>query len=70
MGTSQEHRELAIALKQARMAAGLTQSQASAKLSRPQSYIAKVESGEKKVDAIELKRLAEAYGKSIADFFE
>lgn len=55
-------------LREARRQAGLTQAQAAAALGRPQSYISKCESGERRIDPIELAELAELYGKS-ASFF-
>lgn len=40
-------------LKEARLAAGLRQFDVAEALSKPQSYIAKIESGERKIDLIE-----------------
>lgn len=55
-------------LKEARMAAGLTQAEAAKKLGSSQSWISKVESGELRVEAIWLNRLAKLYGKKIEYF--
>ena len=55
-------------LQQARNEAGLTQEQVAARLGRPQSYVSKSESGERRVDIIELARFAEIYGKPL-EFF-
>lgn len=55
-------------LKKARVEAGLTQVQVAKKLGRPQSHISNVESGQQRVDIIELKRFAKLYGKSV-DYF-
>lgn len=41
------------ALKEARKAAGLTQAQVGKRLGRPQSYVNKYESGERRLDVIE-----------------
>jgi transcriptional regulator with XRE-family HTH domain len=41
-------------LTKARIEAGLTQEQLAAKLSRPQSYVAKYETGDRRLDVIEL----------------
>jgi transcriptional regulator with XRE-family HTH domain len=57
-------------LKQARKEAGLTQVEIAKKLNQPQSYISKCESGEKRVDVIELLKFAKAYKKSISYFIE
>ena len=40
-------------LIEARKAAGLTQQQLAAKLRRPQSFVSKVESGERRLDVVE-----------------
>lgn len=55
-------------LKEARNQAKLTQIQVAEKLGLPQSYVSKVERGERRIDAVELGRLARIYRKSI-DFF-
>jgi transcriptional regulator with XRE-family HTH domain len=49
-------------LRDARESAGLTQREAAGRLGRPQSYVAKSETGERRVDAIELLQFATAYG--------
>ena len=48
------------ALVQARKNAGLTQTQVAEKLSKPQSYIAKVEGADRKLDVMEFIELCEA----------
>lgn len=55
-------------LKTARLEAGLTQVQAAKKIGRPQSHISNVESGQQRVDVIELQRFAKMYQKPI-DYF-
>lgn len=52
------YRTLLSELKEARKAAGLTQAELAAKLDRPQSFIAKIENGERRIDAVELVVLA------------
>ena len=42
--------------------AGLTQHEVSARLKRPQSFIASVETGQRRVDVVELLDLAKAIG--------
>jgi transcriptional regulator with XRE-family HTH domain len=58
--------ELRSNLVRAREAAGLTQRQAASKMGRAQSFIAKSESGERRVDAIELIQFASAYGVAVS----
>jgi transcriptional regulator with XRE-family HTH domain len=55
-------------LKKARIEADLKQEEVAEKLGKPQSYISKIESGERRVDVAELKILADVYKKSL-DFF-
>lgn len=57
-------------LKQARLESGLTQVQVAKKLKRPQSHISNVESGQQRVDVIELQRFAKLYGKDINFFIK
>jgi len=55
-------------LKQARGEAGLTQVEVAKKLKRPQSFVSKIESGERRVDVVELSDLAKIYRRPL-DFF-
>ena len=55
-------------LKKARLEAGLTQVEAAKKLGRPQSHISNVETGQQRVDVVELKRFAKLYGKAVNYF--
>jgi transcriptional regulator with XRE-family HTH domain len=50
-----------------RVAAGLSQRQLASKLSVPHSWVAKVESGERRIDLIEFGWLCEACGVSPSD---
>jgi transcriptional regulator with XRE-family HTH domain len=56
-------------LREARLQAGLTQADVAAKLGKPQSFVSKCESGERRVDFIELLAFSELYRVS-ADFFK
>jgi len=49
-------------IKEARLQAGLTQIEVATKLNVPQSYIAKVEQGERKISFIEVLDLCKALG--------
>jgi len=55
-------------LKAARMEAGLTQEEVAKLLGKPQSFISKSESGERRVDVVELRHLAEIYQKPVTYF--
>lgn len=50
------------ALAKARKEAGLTQAALAAKLGRPQSFISKYESGERRLDVVEFMEVAQAVG--------
>lgn len=55
-------------LRQARVDAGLKQADVAARLKKLQSFISKCESGERRVDVIELAMFAEIYRKPISYF--
>jgi len=65
---SKDYRNVIEKLKKARLNAGLKQSDTAQKLKRPQSYISKIERGERRVDITELKELAKIYKKDITHF--
>ena len=53
---------LVLALVDARQNAGLSQQQLAAKLFRPQSFVARLESGERRIDVVEFTVLARVIG--------
>lgn len=55
-----------IRLKQAREDARLTQAEVARRLSRPQSFVSKSESGERRVDFVELRYFGRIYRKPIS----
>ena len=59
---TQRHQEFIQFLIAARKAAGVTQVELADRLGRPQSFVSKVERGERRVDVIEFCQLAEAMG--------
>ena len=56
-------------VREARVEAGLTQSEVAEKLGRPLSFVSKVELGERRIDPADLERFAELYGKEIEYFY-
>ncbi len=65
---SRKYRRFIAQLRAARLHAGMTQQDVARELGKPQSYVSKCESGERRVDIIELKALAKLYGKSLKFF--
>jgi transcriptional regulator with XRE-family HTH domain len=65
-----EYQRMLRRLREAREAAGLTQAQVAAKLGKPQSYVSKVELGERRIDPVELARFAEIYGRKVQYFID
>jgi transcriptional regulator with XRE-family HTH domain len=55
-------------LRRIRVEAGLTQAELAEKLKRPQSFVSKIESGERLLDVLELREVCEVLGLSLADF--
>ena len=65
-----EYKKVIKKLKKARLEAGLSQVEVAKTLGTNQSYISKIEIGERRVDVIELKILSDIYNKDINYFFE
>jgi transcriptional regulator with XRE-family HTH domain len=65
---TKDHNAIAERLKQARIKAGFGQVEVAKKLGRTQSYISKIESGQRRFDVLQLKEFARLYKKSL-DFF-
>lgn len=57
-------------LKRAREEAGLTQVDVAEALKAPQSFISKVEAGDRRIDVIEFWNLAKLYKKPVDFFFK
>jgi len=60
---SEDYRKIIERLKEARLETGLSQQDVADKLGKPQSYVSKIESGERRLDVAEVKKFALAYGK-------
>jgi transcriptional regulator with XRE-family HTH domain len=65
---TQEYERLTAAFREARERAGLTQGEVAARLDSFASFVSKVESGERRLDVVELATLCKVYGVSLLDF--
>ena len=63
-----EYRRFLARLREARERAGLTQVEVARRLRVHQSFVSKSESGERRVDVIELVAFAKLYGKRLTFF--
>jgi transcriptional regulator with XRE-family HTH domain len=59
---SDRYEEFRLLLIDLRKKAGLTQSELAVKLSKPQSFVSKMERGERRIDVVELGDVAKALG--------
>jgi len=57
---SKEYKALTVVLLEARKEAGLTQQQVADRLKKPQSFVAKYEGGERRLDVIEFLAVCKA----------
>jgi len=55
-------------LRQVRLEAGLRQTDVAVKLGKPQSFVSNYESGERRLDLLELQALCEVLGIGVVDF--
>lgn len=69
-GKSAEYLSFVRRLREARERAGLSQEHAARRLGRGQSFVSKCESGERRVDVVELKAFARIYGVKVSDFVD
>ncbi len=65
---SAEQERLQALLRQVRVEAKLTQVDLAARLRKPQSFVSKYESGERRLDLVELKQICEALGVNLVTF--
>jgi transcriptional regulator with XRE-family HTH domain len=62
--------QLQLLLRQMRTEAGLTQTEIAQRLGQPQSFVSKYESGERRLDVLELREVCAVVGVSLADFVQ
>ena len=65
-----EYQHMITKLRQARIESGFIQSQVAKKLGKPQSYVSKVEVGQRRLDPMELTQFAKIYKKPITYFIK
>ncbi|GGN19906.1 transcriptional regulator [Lentzea pudingi] len=63
---SAAYQRLCTLLREIRTEAGLTQVQVADRLDEPQSFVSKYESGERRLDVVELRLVAEALGTTLS----
>ncbi len=65
---SKDHQRVVARLKKARAHAGLSQVEVAALLGKTQSHVSKIESGQRRIDIVQLNEFAKVYKKKL-DFF-
>lgn len=65
---TKDHNAIVERLKTARIDAGLAQQEVAEKLGKTQSYVSKIESGQRRFDVLQLKEFAKLYKKPL-DYF-
>jgi len=63
-----DQKKLQALLRQVRVAAGLTQEEVAQRVDRPQSFVSKYETGERRLDILELREVCRALGVTLPDF--
>lgn len=66
--SSTESEKLAALLRSVRAEAGITQSEVAERLDLPQSFVSKYESGERRLDLVELRQICKALKIPLSDF--
>jgi len=64
---TREHAKLASLLRDLREEAGLSQKELGALLDAKQSFVSRMETGQRRMDLVELSTIARALGSSLAD---
>lgn len=67
---SREQDSLRALLRQLRLGAGLAQRELSKRLGKPQSFVSRYESGQRRLDLLELRQICRALGISLGAFVE
>ena len=64
------YRQFQSELSELRLSAGLTQAALAQRLGRPQSYVSKVEAGDRRIDVVEYVQFIQAVGSDPAPLIE
>lgn len=67
---TEAHRYLVEQLKRARLEKGFDQKQVAILLEKTQSYVSKIESGQRRVDIIQLREFSKIYSKPLSYFIK
>ena len=67
---SEDHKYLVKQLKKARKSSNLDQEEAAKLLGKTQSYVSKIESGQRRIDIVQLKEFSKIYKKEINYFIK
>lgn len=67
---SKDHKYTVERLKKARLDADFDQAKVGKLLGRSQSYVSKIESGQRRIDVVQLKKFAKLYKKPLNFFFK
>jgi transcriptional regulator with XRE-family HTH domain len=67
IGTA-EHRRLVDSLRQVRLDADLTQVDLAKRLREPQAFVSRYETGERRLDLLEIREICKAVGISLREF--
>lgn len=62
---TKEYKQYLSRLRQARIDSGLSQEEVAKRLKKPQSYVSKSESGERRLDLLEMTKFLKIYNKNI-----
>jgi transcriptional regulator with XRE-family HTH domain len=67
---SKDYKDIIERLKMTRIEARFSQQEVADKLGKPQSYISKIESRERRLDVAEIKKFATIYKKDVSFFIK
>ena len=67
---TEAYQKLLVEMVAARKASGMTQAELAAGLGRPQSYVSKIETGERRVDVVELVEIAKRINLDVSSVLE